>query len=762
MSFLSFAFLFALPLSLAPILLHLFDRQRNVVIEWGAMQFLVEAARRRQSSRLLQQWLLLLLRTLAIFCLVLALARPLVNSTLLGTIGRSDTILVIDNSLSMLRNSEDSTAFQAAIRAAGEAVDRIPAGDSVRVLMTSPYPIWLTPASVRISGDARTSIQEQHASQQATLGRSDLLSAIFTAVQADLMPGTKQRHVVVLTDGQAADWNTGDEQVWRRLHEVLKKPTVPTDVQLHTLSPKETDAANLAVNQIHCSRTQVGQQQPVSLAAQIQNHGGTTSVPCSLNWMIAGEIQSSNEIPALAPGALHEVLWKHSFSSLGVFSISAVLTAEDVLPADNRDTLIVEVVDRIPVLVVESSPSAAEVLQDAFFVQAALGWIDGEPLPTQGVYVPTLVTPEQLERTTLNEYRAVIIPNLSEVSEKVLRNLHNFVGDGGGLWVALGPRTDVERFNQFFFADSNGLAPLPIDRIVEETDSQKQKSTIDPFVATHPATAALADSARLDIGQITVSRRFRFAPSASGENPSALLSLTNGEPLAVEKLVGRGRVIVQAVPLRLDWSDLARSQAFVVIVQDWLNYLTQPRATRHNLAPGDPINLHLAGSEAEATLRTPQNDDIELTAEATSTGMTFHSSRTIQPGDYSLEVGLTGDKIPFHVHRDPRESNLTTLSAAESQQIADISELSQGPTSTSLTRSTPSDPVWPLLLTLLIVLILAELLLAGKMSRSRFGADPIAETSEDLSETQSSPGSTMPFNRRPMANYRTELTQPRA
>ena len=51
MSFLSFAFLFALPLALAPILLHLFDRQRNVVIEWGAMQFLVEAARRRQNAR---------------------------------------------------------------------------------------------------------------------------------------------------------------------------------------------------------------------------------------------------------------------------------------------------------------------------------------------------------------------------------------------------------------------------------------------------------------------------------------------------------------------------------------------------------------------------------------------------------------------------------------------------------------------------------------------------------------------------------------
>lgn len=762
MSFLSFAFLFALPLASAPILLHLFDRQRNVVIEWGAMQFLVEATRRRQSARRLQQWLLLLLRTLAIFCLVMALARPLVNSNLLGVVDRSDTIFVIDNSLSTMRTGNGASVFQASIRTAVERLDQISSGDTVRVLLTSPYPIWMSPASARMSVDARSAIREQLGRLQPTLGRSDLLAAMLTAVQAEIVPGTKHRQVVVLTDGQAADWSTSDEQGWRRLHDALQKPLVPTEVNVTTLGPKQTDAANLAVNDIHCSRTQVGLQQSVSLAAQIQNHGGTPSAPCSLKWMIAGQEQSLSEIPALPPGAIHEVVWKHSFSTLGVFSISAEITADDVLMADNQETLIVEVVDRIPVLVVECSPAAAEIMQDAFFVQAALGWVDGEPLATQGVYVPTLMTPEQLERTEFNDYRAVIIPNLSELTESILRKLQTFVFDGGGLWIALGPRTDVERFNQFLFADADGLAPLAIDRVVDETESKQQKTTVDPFVATHPATSSLADTARLDIGKITVSRRYRFASSPSGENQSVLLSLTNGDPLAVEKIVGRGRVIVQSVPLRLQWSDLARSQAFVVIVQDWLNYLTQPRATRHNLAPGDPISLYLAGTEVvEATLRTPQSEDVELTAESTSSGVAFRTSRTIQPGDYSLEVGLTGDKIPFHVHRDPRESNLTALTAAESQRITDISGLSKMTANTSSGGSTPSDPVWPLLLLLLLGLILAELLLSGSMSRSRFGSDPIAETAEHLGETQSSLASTMISNRRSMVERRSDLTKPR-
>ena len=240
-----------------------------------------------------------------------------------------------------------------------------------------------------------------------------------------------------------------------------------------------------------------------------------------------------------------------------------------------------------------------------------------------------------------------------------------------------------------------------------------------------------------------------------GLTPSVLLNLTNGEPLVVEKTTGRGRTIIQGVPLRLQWSDLAKSQAFVVIVQDWLNYLTQPLATRHNLIIGEPISMHLTGNEAqEATLKTPQGDDIELTAESTVGGTTFRTSRTMQPGDYSLEVGLSGDKIPFHVQRDARESNLTPL-------ISSSTRLGQAIISESINRATPTDPVWPLLLTLLAGLIVAELLLSGMMSRGRFGADPIAETTEHMAETQTVFAGQFPMEHRTRIDRRIDLNEPK-
>ena len=291
--------------------------------------------------------------------------------------------------------------------------------------------------------------------------------------------------------------------------------------------------------------------------------------------------------------------------------------SDDVLIPDNRETVIVEVVDRISVLVVESAPGAAEVQQDAFFVLAALGWIDGEAQGAQGVHVPTLVTPEQFDRTDLNEYRAVVIPNLTEMSEAVLLKLQNFAFDGGGVWIALGPRTDVERFNQYFFADANGLSPLSIDRIVDHSNSGEQKKTIDPFVASHPATASLADSARLDTGKIVVSRRFRFQTPAPGEErlgaaePDQRRTFGNrkaGRPGASH----RSSCSVKAAMERTGAVAGVRGHGagLAELPDPTTGHSAQSFSWRSDqLAPDG--NRH----RCEATLRTPQGDDIELTAD---------------------------------------------------------------------------------------------------------------------------------------------------
>ena len=193
MSFLSIVFLAALPLAAAPILLHLFDRRRQVVIEWGAMDFLLEVATRRTSARRLKQWLLLLMRVLAIAALVLALARPMMPGDWFRGGGQEETILVIDNSMSTMRSMGDATLFDAAVERAVETLDEADPGDFVRVLLASPYPVWATGSMRADLTSSRNAIDGQLRKLRTTNGQSDLLSALFTAVQAELQPSQQRR-----------------------------------------------------------------------------------------------------------------------------------------------------------------------------------------------------------------------------------------------------------------------------------------------------------------------------------------------------------------------------------------------------------------------------------------------------------------------------------------------------------------------------------------------------------------------------------------
>lgn len=760
MSFLSVAFLFALPLVAAPLLLHLFDRRRNETVQWGAMQFLMEASARKTSSRKLKQWLLLLLRCLAIAALIFALARPLLPTGYLGGSEQGETIFVIDNSMSMSRKTDSGTMIASATQHAVEQLEKISARDDIRILTTAPYPTWLHSGTTRGDQRNREWITEQLRSIDATEGRSDLLAALFTAVQLEHQPTQNTRRIVVLTDGQATDWRTEDEAGWQRLQSVLNETSIRTEIETVRLDDQSqrTTKGNIAVDSITLDRTVVGYETPITAIATLRNYDIAPVDAAELTWSVNDVPVHQQTIVSIEGEQSAEANWNHKFDDPGIYRLSCRLDRDDDLPADNVASLIVEVVDRLPVVVVESATDYAEMQQDSFFVQAALGWIDGQPLNDTSVYVPTLITPNELPTVDLSEQRVVIIPNLTELPSDAVSRLTEFVSDGGGLWIGLGPRTNVDFFNHQLFADASGLAPRRLDQIVdaspagirtdaeqpldiEEDSSTDQPVRIDPFRSDHPATQHLADNTQLDLGDASIQRYYQFSSVNDDDDRATLLRLSNDAPLAVENFVGQGRVIVQSIPLRLQWSDLARTQSFVVMVRDWIDYLAQPRATQYNLLPGQPIvvrvskdtmNSDLAGDLNTPTgfLQTPGDESIELTAQYADEGFEFRSSQTRRPGPYKLQIGLDEAGVPFQVQRSSDESNLSSLSRAAWQQIANATTPKAWTEDRTPVTSAHTDPVWPYLLLALIGLITGELVLSGIMARERFGSAGIPESSE--------------------------------
>src|ERR1700733_14952972 len=121
-----------------PPLIHLLNRRRFDVVDWGAMQFLQisEVTRRRL---MLEEVLLMVLRMGLLGVLVFALAGPFMTSSLpakLGARSNRDIVLVIDGSASMAATDDASgkDPFEKARDWALALVDDLAPGDSVAVL----------------------------------------------------------------------------------------------------------------------------------------------------------------------------------------------------------------------------------------------------------------------------------------------------------------------------------------------------------------------------------------------------------------------------------------------------------------------------------------------------------------------------------------------------------------------------------------------------------------------------------------------------
>ena len=127
---------------LIPLLVHLWNRRHEEVIDWGAMTFLELGARERRRPRL-AGWLVMLARMALLALVALALARPFWTPSgsaagadaTRGGGGRRDVVLVLDGSASMGRKAGGTTPRDLALRWARRFVARLRPGDAVAVVV---------------------------------------------------------------------------------------------------------------------------------------------------------------------------------------------------------------------------------------------------------------------------------------------------------------------------------------------------------------------------------------------------------------------------------------------------------------------------------------------------------------------------------------------------------------------------------------------------------------------------------------------------
>jgi hypothetical protein len=176
-----------------PILLHLLARREPPTVVFPAVRYLVTTTREHQRRLKLQNWLLLILRTLLVATLVMAAAGPTVP--LSGVPGHAATalVLILDNSPSSGTMAGGSPQLAQLGAAARRVLERATAADA----------LWLVTADgVPRRGD-RAVLGELLDNLTVSPRRMELGAAIVLAGEV-LATETRPGEIVLLTDLQAS------------------------------------------------------------------------------------------------------------------------------------------------------------------------------------------------------------------------------------------------------------------------------------------------------------------------------------------------------------------------------------------------------------------------------------------------------------------------------------------------------------------------------------------------------------------------------
>jgi hypothetical protein len=726
MSFLSTIFLFALPLAAAPVIIHLLHRRRHQVIEWGAMQFLLDSAAFRRRFNRLDDLLLMLLRALLLALFIMALAQPRVRFADLGGGANRDVIVVLDVSMSTARRLNSATAMNAQIEQAVKIINDLNAGDTVRVLLASTTPRWLVSAATQASAQVKAQLNAQLHEIKPTLGSVDWLAALGEALDAAVPDDAAGRLIVVVTDGQAAGWRADAAGAWQQFAAYIAEQSTPAAVNIIDIG-EPGDIDNLAIESVTPSRSTGTLDEPIVFTARLVNHGRAPQPASLASWSVNGEPIGVTTTPDIEPGSAAHVRIKHILTDAGVHEVRCEVQAADALRHDNANAHVMQIIDRVPILIAQPTFTRDPMHTNTAYLLAVLGYDQsGRALDAPSVFRPRLITTSQLADQTFDDYHAVVLTDIGPLSTVAIGRLHDYIRAGGGVWIALGDETDARAFNADLFADGGGIAPLALAGPPRgDARDREHFDPVHPPQIHHPATALLADTEQLDLDLGQIYRRFTFNTADGADQTEVLVTAGRGEPLVLQRQLGAGRVIVQAVPLGMQWSNLPLLHAYVVMVHEWLWHLCEPSATRWNVRPGESLVATLPAADSDLRawqVLPPDGEPMAVAVVQDRERARFTFRHTAMPGRYQL-LRPSASPTPFIVQRDPDESRLASLDAEARHALTVNGRVSFNGEPLAMPSvvhdSDEAEPFWWRMLGLVLAVMLIELLLGAWQNRRR-------------------------------------------
>ena len=605
---------------LIPIIIHLVRRQAAKPIEWGAMRFLFDTVAMRRRKMEWEDLLLMATRCLLLGLIALAVARPfvppdssvpwlfvlpaaLVGIALLGgsfvlsgkfrwflrlgacllllgavalvvferslnlkrfeASGRRDVALVIDASASMELSRDGKTVFELAIDEARELVKEAPRGTAFLVVLGGPAPEAKTAAPLTHRADVLGVLDDLR-----PIGGSFRAHEALGLATLGLAEGTNaSKEIIVFTDTQRGGWRLDNPNAWDGLDEAWNAMPAKPKLLLRDFGVP-TVFRNVAISGIEVSRRVVGMDREVTLRVTVENTGSEAITPGPVQMEVGGEKIGEKPLGLMTAGQTEVVDFTHRFEEPGPQVISARLDASDDLGVDDKSERVVSVREKVAVLLVDGNSAGSFFERASGYSALALApsvdFRRGQTSESDHLMDPEVIPAPELREDDLDGRAVIILADVPRLPDRLAVKIAGLVGDGAGLLVIAGPRTEPEFYNQWNGGEGS-LMPLQL------TEMSLSEAGLSPATSTflHESTSLFREGKNTDLDSAKVRQWWKTTASEGGVQAAGFV---NGDAFLATRNYGNGRTILATCAFDARSGNLPALRSFVPMVHELVTW----------------------------------------------------------------------------------------------------------------------------------------------------------------------------------------------
>jgi hypothetical protein len=614
-SFLAPLFFVALAGLAIPVLLHLTQREKKQIVHFPSLMFVRRIPYQSVRRRKIHNWLLLMVRLTALALIILAFARPLISSEDVAPIGAGsrEVVVLLDNSYSMGFGDH----WQRATAAARDQFAKLSTSDrATLVLFSSGADIQMRSTSDKTRFNA---VLDTVKPGDAATRYSPALKVAGSIVAESTLP---RREVVIISDFQRGGWR-GEEGA-----------RLPQGVTLTPIAIQgAADRANLSVTGLSMARSTFSNQERLTVTAVVTNRT-ERGVPSSTIALETAGLPVANKPLSVEPGGSASVTFDPVTISSKNFR-GTVRLADDALGTDNVFNFVVSPSEPVRLTIVDRGSAD-------LYLSRALSIGDAPRFEAVSRQADAL-SDEDLRRS------AVVVLNDVEVSAGLARRLVKYVEQGGGLFVATGPRAT--------WPQDVDLLPATIGNPVDRTRGDAGR--IGALEYGHPVFEPFRAPRSGDFSSVPI---YGYRNLTAAKTAQVLARFDAGSPAVAERRTGNGRVLIWGSTFDTAWSDLPQRPMFLPFVHRVVRHLAGYTEPQPWVTVGQVLDASVAprgGASAQRVVLTPSGRRLPIEDEGSDV------VELSEKGFYELRGEGNQNVTVVAVNVDPVEADLTPIDPKE-------------------------------------------------------------------------------------------------